>query len=136
MSARINHLAVVVAAVVFFLFGWLWYSILFGNMYAALMGAKAAGPMPSVSVLIGTFLIGWFIAYIIAVALGKGGENTAADGIKFGLFMSIGLVASTMLIGAINGGMPLGVWLINSGWAVIGIAIMSAIIGGWKSRVA
>ena len=136
MSARINHLAVIVAAVVFFLFGWVWYAMLFGNMYAALMGVKATGQMPSVGVLIGTFVIGLFIAYIIAIALGKGGEQTAADGIKFGLFMSIGLIASTMLIGAINGGMPLGIWEINSGWAVIGIAIMSAIIGGWKTRVA
>ena len=133
---RVNHLAVLVAAVVFFIFGYVWYGVLFANMYASLMGKPATGAMPAVGALIGVFVVGWVIAYVIAIALGKSADNTAADGIKFGVFMSIGFIATTMLISALTGGMPYGVWAINSAWAVIGIAIMSAIIGGWKKPAA
>lgn len=131
---RINHLAVFVAAIVFFLFGFVWYTLLFGKLWAQLSGVPAGSMTPNIAVLIGTFVIGWFIAYICAIALGKAADNTAKDGLQFGLFMSIGLVASTMLIGALNSAQPLALWAINAGYVVVGITIISAIVAAWRSR--
>ncbi|GAC1392190.1 MAG: DUF1761 domain-containing protein [Vulcanimicrobiaceae bacterium] len=132
---RINHLAVIAAAVVYFLFGYIWYSLLFGGMWRSLEGMTATSSMPAPSILIGTFVLGLIIAYIMAIALGKAADNTAAEGMQFGLFMSIGLVATAMLIMSLNEGKPMALWAINAGYFVIGITIMGAIIGGWKKPI-
>jgi hypothetical protein len=40
MPERLNHLAVFVAAIAFFLFGWVWYTI-FATPWKALVGSSA-----------------------------------------------------------------------------------------------
>ena len=38
MPDRVNHFAVWVAAIVYFLFGYLWYGLLFTSLWTSLMG--------------------------------------------------------------------------------------------------
>lgn len=132
---RINHLAVILAALAFFILGFLWYALLFGSTWA-----KLANYTPHMGfnpiVMIATFVLDLIMAYVIAIALGKSANTTAKDGLQFGLFMSLGLIAAFMLIGYLNTEKPFGLWLIDAGYGVVGIALMGTIIGGWKKRSA
>ena len=133
MSSRVNHLAVIVAAIVFFVLSYLWYSFLFAKLYAAAMPSTmpASMTMP----LIETFLLGWFLAYVIGTALSmRPDPNPAARGFGFGVFMGIGVYASMTLMGVVWGGLPFTAWAINAGFVVVAMAIMGWIIGAWSAR--
>ncbi len=138
MSSRVNHLAVFVSAIVFFLLSWLWYGFLFGKLYAASMPAGASTLPASMTMpLIETFLLGWFLAYVIGTALSmRPDPNPAARGFGFGVFIGIGVFASMTLMGVVWGGLTFTLWAINAGFVVVAMAIMGWIIGAWSARTA
>ena len=139
MSPKINHVAVFVSAIIFFVISFLWYSLIFGKMYmaqiAAMTGknpAMAGGGSMAVP-LVETFLLGWFLAYIIATALAlRPDPNPAARGFGFGLLISIGVFASMTLMGVVWGAEPFGLWAINAGFIVVAMPIMGYIMGAWS----
>lgn len=133
---RINHLAVLVCAIVFFLLGYVWYSLLFHGMYTALMGVpEGATAMPGVSVLVGTFIVGWALAYFCAFAMSQAPSGPSAQGgVQFGLTLGIGAIATTMLITALNSGQSLALWGVNAGFYVVGLILIGGILGAWSPR--
>jgi hypothetical protein len=141
MSSRVNHLAVFVAAIAFFLISFVWYSYIFGAMYMAqiaqMTGKTSAMPANMTMPLIETFLLGWFLAYVIGTALSmRPDPNPATRGLGFGIFMGIGVYASMTLMGVVWGGYTFGLWAINAGFVVVAMAIMGWIIGAWSARTA
>ncbi len=144
MSSRVNHLAALAAAVAFFLLSWLWYTLIFGAMYAAQVTAMMGGKAPAMPAgsgmmwpLIETFLLGWFLAYVIGTALSmRPDPNPAARGFGFGLFIGIGVYASMTLMGVVWGGLAFGLWAINAGFVIVAMAIMGWIIGAMSARTA
>ena len=137
MPDRINHLAVWTAAIVYFLFGGVWYDLLFGNVWMRLMGKwGATPPAPSLGLFIGSFVLGLILAYATAIALTRRPEDqTVAQGVSFALFMGIAIFATQTLTQALYSGEPLGLWLINTAFVLIGFTMIGAIVGGWKRRV-
>jgi hypothetical protein len=140
MSLRINHVAVVVSAIVFFLVSYAWYDFLFGKIYEAQMakmGVATGMSTPMTAPLIGTFLLGWFLAYVIAVALSmRPDPNPGARGFGFGLFIGVGVYASMTLLGVLWGGLPFALWAVNAGFVIVVMAIMGWIIGSWSAKTA
>ena len=134
MSARINHAAVWVAAIVYFLLGWVWYTI-FGAAWLAAMGGNHG--MASGMTYVWSFLLGLVLAYATGIALVRHPEDqTLGQGVSFALFMGIALFATQTLNQVLYAGTPFVLWLINSGYVVVGFAIIGAVIGGWKQKVA
>ena len=133
MLNRINHLAVFVAAIVFFAWGALWFTAL-GSVWASLVGHIPGNPSPAPFII--SFIMGWILSYTAAIALARHPEDqTAKQGVAFGLFMSIGLYATMLLNQFTFEQRPIGLWLIDAAYVVIGFAIVGAIVGGWKKRV-
>ena len=133
MSERLNHLAVWVAAIVYFLFGYLWYGVLFASMWTTYMNHQMAAP--SAPLYIESFVLGLILAYATGVALTRRPEDqTMQQGISFALFMGISIFATQTLNQALYSGTAIGLWLINTGYVIVGFAIMAAIIGAWKKK--
>jgi hypothetical protein len=135
MSERINHLAVWVAAIAYFLFGWVWYTV-FGAAWMAAMGKTSPGDMAPLNYL-WSFLMGLILAYATAIALARRAEDqTLQQGVGFALFMGIALFATQTFNQVLYAGMSIMLWLINTGYVVVGFAIIGAIVGVWKKQVA
>jgi len=135
MPMRINHLAVWVAAIVYWVLGAVWYGFLFGNAWISLIG-KVPPPASAVT-YIASFLLGLVLAYATAVALSRRPEDlTLQQGVSFALFMGIALFATQTLSQFLYEGRPFGLWLIDTGYVVIGFAIIGAIVGAWRPRTA
>jgi hypothetical protein len=133
MPERINHVATWVAAIVYFLWGWLWFSVLFAGQWTALMGKTMANP--SAALFIESFVLGLLLAYATSIALSRRPEDqTVQQGISFALFMGIAIYGTQTLNQALYEGRPLALWLIDAGYVIIGFAIIGAIIGGWKKK--
>lgn len=131
-SKSINHLAVWIAAIVFFVWGYVWYNLLFKSATEAMMMQGAPAPGPT------TYIIGFLMALVLgygtAIALSKGEGPSATHGISFGLFMGVIFYASTTLTQTLFGGRPISGWLLEIGWALIGFALVGAIVGGMSRR--
>lgn len=134
MASRINHLAVFVSAVAFFILGALWYGFSpLGAIWMAQMGktATAQGAMTTQYVI--TFILDWVLAYIISIALvDSTNPKGARHGIEFGIFMGLGIYGTMSLMNYVYEGRTFTLWLINAGYVVVGMAIMGAIIGAWR----
>jgi hypothetical protein len=134
MPQRINHLAAWVAALVYFVFGAIWYGALSGP-WQAYMGGKGAPSTPGL--YIGSFILGLMLAYATADALARRPEDrTLTQGVSFALFIGIAVFATQTLNQALYEARPFGLWLIDAGYVVIGFALIGAIVGGWKMRAA
>jgi len=132
MANRINHVAVFVAAIVYLAFGWLWYAVLFSHQWASFVGKPTMG-MPPPSLLVESFLLGLILSYATAIALSRRPEDlSVGQGISFAMFMGLAIYGSQTLNNALYEGRYIGLWLLNTGYVVIGFAIIGAIIGGWK----
>lgn len=136
---RVNWWAIAVSAIVFFLFGWLWYDVLFGNAWLASIGKTqaqmtAAGVTPYPFVV--SIVMGFFMAYGVARILSWRGDSNAARGAFIGLSVGL-LIFGTMTwmdYAYEMRGAALG--YINIGYVVIGMAIVGAILGAWRPKTA
>ena len=132
MPTRINHLAVFAAAIVYFVFGYVWYGLLFSKQWTAFVG-QSMGASPTL--FIESFLLGLVLSYAAAIALSRRPEDlTVSQGVSFALFMGIAIYGSQTLNNALYEARPIGLWLIDTCYVLIGFAIIGAIVGGWKGK--
>ena len=134
-SKSINHAAAWVSAIVFYAWGYVWFSLLFKAQTAAYMAQTGAAGTPTSPV---TYAIGFLMAVVLgygtAMALADSSTPTAAHGISFGLFMGVVFYASVTLTTTLFSGRPFNGWLLDLGWALTGFAMVGAIVGGWRKR--
>jgi hypothetical protein len=130
-----NHLAVLVAAVVFFALGAAWYTVFssawlagIGKTVEQLMKENGGSPLPYV---VG-FLAVVVMCYTLAWIVDRGMQPTAGNGALTGATVAFGIVGAML---ALNYGFEargLTLWLINAGYAFVGLVIAGAIIGAWR----
>jgi len=132
-----NHFAVVVAAVVFFLIGAGWYTVL-ANPWAAGIG-KTMEQLQRESG--GSFLpmVMGFVAilvmcYTLNSLLNRLGDTTAGGGAKVGAFIALGLVAANIALNYAFELRSVTLWTINTGYVLVGLTVAGAIIGGWRKK--
>jgi hypothetical protein len=137
---RVNYLAIVIATVVLFLFGYVWYDLLFGKMwYAEMAHITAPGVMTGMAgaawyPFAVTIVTGFFSAYGLARILGWRGKVGVAEGAFIGFSMGLLLFGTmTWMDYAYSGfGMTLG-WL-NVGYVAVGFAIQAAILAAMPPK--
>jgi len=132
-----RHLAVWMAAIVFFVLGALWYTVFSTRWLAAIgktmdqiTGEQGGSPLPYVigfiAILVMCYSLAWLIERLQA--------TTFAGGMRLGAMVATGFVAANL---ALNYGFewrPVALWLINGVYAIVGLTLAGAIIGGWKRR--
>lgn len=127
----LNWLAVIVAALAYFIIGFVWYSnFLFGSQYREATGQPDDSP-PDPVAIVGN-LVAWFVA---AVALGliaeAIGADTWDDGLVLGLVAGIGFVFTHVLSDILYTKRPNSLLWILGAYNVIGFAVMGVILGSW-----
>jgi len=135
---KINHLAVFVCGVLYFLLGWLWYGVLFGQRWMALEGTKMAqeGNSQMAAQFITSFLLGLLMAYALANICAWRSANTAARGAAIGVLLWIGFVAPVTYVTSMYEGRPRLLWAINSFYPLVGLWMMGGVLGIWKKKAA
>ena len=135
---RINHFAVWLAGIVFFALGAVWYTALsepwldgIGKTREQVAAEHGASPLPYVLAL----AAGIVIAYALARLIPRLGKASARSGAITGAVLALVFVGSAMAMNYGFEGRPVSLWLINSGYVTAGMAIMGAIVGGWKRKM-
>lgn len=130
----VYHPAAIVAAIALFAWGWVWYGLLFAKTWPALAGVTAAQMTPTAAPYIVSAIVCLVIGYGSAIALAQGQKQSASQGIQFGLFFGILFIASFMLQGYMFAQKPLGLWAIDAGYCVSGLALAGLINGAWRPK--
>jgi len=145
----INWVAVLVAAIVIFVLGGLWYSpVLFVKRWIALQGkteeqmrAEAASAnMPLLYV--GAAVTSVLIAFTLALILGHigrdpaiaepGGGVSAAHGALIGFVSWLGFAASTSYATATFSGKPKQLWFIDTAYNLVCFVIAGISLAVWR----
>lgn len=130
----VNFLAVIVGAVVYFVLGGLWYSVLFGKVWLKAIGKTedeiraegGAGIGYAVSIVGGVVM-----AYVLAVILNNLGAATLMDGLKYGFLVWVGFSITSVLPPYFYESRNKNLLFIYGGYTLVGYLILGAILAVW-----
>jgi hypothetical protein len=136
--ASINYLAVLVAGLIAFLIGGVWYTALFGKQWVKLHGyseAKIKEMQAAMSPprFFGGMLLCYFVlALVMALLLTGFSEPSALTGAGLGFLLWLGPTAAVAMTGHIASDKPLALYLIDVGCQLLYLILMGAVLGAWR----
>ena len=137
---RINYPAVFASAVAYWVLGAVWYSpLLFERSFIALKGwtpeeVEAIRQASHAGEIGAALAVSLVLAYVLAHFVKFTGAETARAGALTGLWLWLGFVVTTNLSTVLFEGRPLGLYLINNGYHLAGLAGMGALLAVWRRR--
>jgi hypothetical protein len=140
----INYWAVIVAAIVNVVLGFLWYGPFFGKQWIALMNlskeqmdaAKAKGMGKSYALTtIGSLVMSYVLAYVFLAVnpyFAVAGILGVAAGLTAGALIWLGFVAPVTLGPVLWDGKPWKLWFLNAGYYLVTLLIMGVVFAVWQ----
>ncbi len=135
---KTNWAAVIVAAVVYWVLGALWYTVLFGKawiMYEHITDAQMRGPQPIYPYIV-SMLLNVVIAFMLAQICQWRNATTAGRGAAVGALLWLGIVGPITYTTYMYEMRPKEIFAINEFYPLAGLIVMGAIVGGWSKRKA
>jgi len=136
---KINYPAVLVATVVHFLVGGLWYGLLFSNKFVELIAwspeklKEMQNHSPAKELTI-AFISALVLVYILAHFVQYTKARTALDGMQTAFWLWLGFIATTQLATVVFEERKLGLYLINIGYQFVACSLAAVILALWKPR--
>jgi len=133
---KTNYLAVIVAAIAYWLLGAIWYGVVFGEAWMALehITAEQARSMNPVLPYVITLALNVLIAYALAQICIWRNANTLGRGASVGVLLWIGFVGPVTFTTYMYEMRPKELYAINQFFPLAGFVLMGAILGGWKKK--
>jgi len=132
----INYWAVLVAAVVAFVMGGLWYSpLLFGKAWVRLRGmdsAEAGGGQMRPAEILAELVRGLIVAVVLGGLVVHLGVVNSLSAISLGLAVWIGFQATSIVGSVIHEDYPWRLYAIHTGDALAKTLVMTVILGAWR----
>jgi hypothetical protein len=133
----INWLAVLCAGAAYWILGYVWYSLLFGKIWAAeLVRHQGERPVPAGSEM-GAKLLGTFICNLIAAAAMAYvlHRTTLADinhALRLGVAAGVGFAGTAITAVYIWESKPTKIWFIDAGYNFVGCILVAMILVSWR----
>jgi hypothetical protein len=131
--AGVNYLAVLVAAVAYYVLGALWYSpALLGKQWMAASGMteeKARQGNPGL-IFGASFLLELVAAFVLAMFIGA--DATLFLGVQMGFLVGFFWVSTGLGVIYLFERRSLRLWLLNAGCMTVAFTVMGGILGVWR----
>ena len=127
----INWWAVLVATVLAFILGGIWYGPVFGKAWLDALGKTEDDIEPSPTPFIISFFTAGLTAVVLAWLIHATGMTGLANGALLGLITGIGFIATAMASDSAFCGWSVKLFLIQSGYRVLYSILMGALLGWW-----
>jgi hypothetical protein len=137
---KIKYPAVLVATLVHYILGGLWYSpLLFANKFLQLINwspekVAAMENQSHAKELVIAFVTSLVLVYILAHFVQYTKATTAMAGIQTAFWLWLGFIVTTQAATVIFEQRPLGLYLLNIGYQFVGCALAGAILAVWRPR--
>ena len=132
---RTNYPAVVLAAIAYFLLGYLWFGVLFNKPWMALEHEQTRAASPVIPYIV-SFLLELLIAYSLAQLCIWRNADTIGRGASVGVLVWFGFVGPIALMTFLFEMRPRALYAINEFYPLAGLVLMGAILGTWKKKIA
>ncbi len=137
MFSHVNYGAVVVSAVIFFILGSLWYSVLFRSSWLQELKRhniviKEPTKNSLLIKMLLTFGANLLASYAMACLVIMTGSTTVQSGLMLGIITALGFAATALGLVFIWESRSLRLFLIDSGYPALGIIITAALLSFWK----
>jgi biotin transporter BioY len=133
-----NWLAIFCAGLAYFILGFVWYSLLFGKIWAAEQlrhcgGEGGAGPAKRefAGMLIANIVCNLVASAAIACLLRRMGIVDLATALKLGAGLAAGFSITTLTIVHVWEKKSTKVWMIDASYHLLGCMIAAAILVSW-----
>lgn len=132
IQTNVNLIAVLIAAALYMIVGMLWYSqAVFGNIWMTLIGKTSEELKNNSKGYIVSTFSAIIASFVLACIIKSVNANNFLLGIQVGVFVSLGFVATSALTNYTFAGKSLKLYLIDYGYHIVSIIIMSAFLGIW-----
>jgi hypothetical protein len=131
-----NFLALLVSALIQWLIGGLWYSLLFRKPWMALTGylrpANGERPKGAVVAMIASFVISLVLSLMLAHVVIWAGADGFAHGMFLGFICWLGFIAGPLLAQQIYEQRPMMQWAINAGYWLVALLVSGGLLAVWR----
>src|SRR5689334_4630694 len=132
---NVNFLAIIVAAIIEMVLGFLWYGPLFSKPWMALQGwtqerMQAGNPNPVIYLV--PFVGSLLRNYVLALLISATQMGTLVGGAGLGLLLGTGFIATAFASNYLFGSRPLKLYLIDTGYFFVAPVITGALLGLWR----
>ena len=132
-----NLTAVIIAGVVYFIIGGLWYSVLFGKQWLDVINLKMEDlnppkPITMVGVFASGLLIAYILAHIVAYRITYTNYGGIAGGMTAAFWVWLGGIALPGLNGVVYENRTWKLYAINMGHYFVAYLTMGGILAYWQ----
>ncbi|MEK7505947.1 MAG: DUF1761 domain-containing protein [Patescibacteria group bacterium] len=139
MDVVINYWAVLAAAAVNMVIGFLWYGPVLGAKWKAYMGFTDESmknmPLTPIQAIVGGVIASILIAVVMAHSLVFASYYLSVEGVSAGLQVGfwnwLGFVLPVTAGTFLWEGRPLGLWILNAGYYLLSFLLMGLILATW-----
>ena len=136
-SVRHYPLAIIVATLCYFGLGGIWFTV-FRNAWLEGVGRtmeqlQASGVSPALAYIVAlllTLAIALFLSWLIQIT----GTPTAARGMQLAIILWFCTVFATFATEYAFEARSIRILAINTGYCLVGMVLMGAVLGGWRKK--
>ncbi len=138
--SSLNVIAIVVAAVVAFMIGFLWHGPLFGKYWMKMMGipqaevdaAQSKGMGPMLPTMLIAFVQQIVVAVVISVLVQSLNITTISQALLLATLLWVGFIASTLLNSVLWEKRKMDLYLFGIGYHFVLVVAVSLILVSWS----
>lgn len=129
----VNYLAVIVAAVLQIVLGFLWYGPIFGKQWMGYMKMtpSQASQQGMTTMYVWSAVMSLITAYVLSLFVDYMGAKAAGAGIATGFWAWLGFVVPVTAASVLYEKRPTGLWILNAGYQLVSLALMGALLAVW-----
>ena len=136
-TGDLNYVAVIVAALIPMALGTWWYAQGFGlgDIWLRLVGmtSEELHENPGSAPAMGLMLVGSLVqSYVLALLVKMTGAAGFGEGAILGLWLLVGIIATTSLGVYLFAGRGLRLWAFNNAYHLVGIILMTGLLAAWS----
>jgi hypothetical protein len=134
--ADVNFLAVLVASLLYYFLGALWYSpVLFGPTWVKLVGLDMSDPNKKKGMwklMLFTFINTLITSFVMSLYGAGMGANTFVAGLCLGASTAVGFMVTTITTTFLYEGKPTKLYFIDIGYHFVGFLIAGVVLSVWR----
>jgi Protein of unknown function (DUF1761) len=128
----LNWIAIIVAAIIPMVLGALWYSpVLFADPWMRAVGRTREELGDAQLGYLLSAIAAFVSSYVLARIVKWAEVDDLWNGALVGIFVWAGFVATVLAVTTYFAGRPRNLWLINSGYQLVALVLMGALLGAW-----
>lgn len=121
---RVNWIAILIATVIQWLLGWLWYGYVFRDRWTSLVGPGEPGKQKSPAfVMVTAFIANLILSFVLANIISWTGGSHFPDGVYLGALCWLGFMAPPLFTQHISERRPATLFAINASYWLLAMML-------------